>query len=574
MKSLGEKGTANLEVSDPESQRLKELFFESSAGDGTSSSDHYLHGFKLIACLFACYICAFLVQLDQTIILTILETVGNKFHGYNKIGWISAGYLLSCSVFSATWGRLSIIFGRKWSLIAAVIIFEAGSLMCALSSSMNVLIGGRVLAGIGGGGLQTINMIIATEIAPIDKRPMIMASFGITGIVGTVGGPLIGGALANHGLWRWCFYINLPIGGIALGVITLFFHPPSPTTTLREKFVLIDYTGAFLIAAGISLILLGLSSGGNEFTWDSAAIICFFVIGGLSLIAFCIWNFRFSKLPMIPYNLVSSWGVMVPVAATTLCFFCFMGTLTYLTVYFQVIKGKDAWRSGVALLPIIITTILTAFICGIVTKKTRMLKPFSLFGGMCGSIGFGVMSKLTQHSGDNETIGLLILPGVYLGIFFQTMVLSSQLEAPKEPGSTILVTSLVLFFRGLGGAFGSDVCQLVFTNTYKSLIKRALDRGDTYGLTLSEAELMLSRPQLIKNLNVGAKEIVFECFVQSFRDITYLTAGIAAASFILVIFMSNKRIPKKKDIAVYAVENKDQESHGGDHSGKEMSKAA
>ncbi len=277
-------------------KKIKEKFFESNAGDGTTVFDQYLHGFPLYMCLGSCFASLFLIGLDQTIVITILEEVGNKFNGYNKMGWISAGYMLSMAVFAATWGKMSIIFGRKWSLLLAIVLFEAGSLMCALANDIDVLIGGRILAGIGGGGIQTLVFIVSSELTPINQRPLVFVILGLSFACSSVTGPLIGGAFTLHASWRWYFYINLPIGGLAGGLLTIFFSPPKAKGSLREKLKLIDYPGTFLLTSGVVIFLLALTFGGVEFVWNSGAIISMFIIGGVLLILFCAGILNIQKI--------------------------------------------------------------------------------------------------------------------------------------------------------------------------------------------------------------------------------------------------------------------------------------
>lgn len=210
--------------------RKPKKFIESDAGDGTRREDQYLHGIKLVLCMISIFLCLFLVALDQTIVVTLLTKVGNEFNSFDKIGWLASGFLLSMAVLTATWGKISIIMGRKVTMYVAIILFEIGSLICGLSNSMGLLIGGRVIAGIGGGGIQSLVFVIISEVIPIEKRPIGIAILASTFAVASVLGPLIGGAFTNQVTWRWCFYINLPAGSLALA---FFFFFPSIRQNLK-----------------------------------------------------------------------------------------------------------------------------------------------------------------------------------------------------------------------------------------------------------------------------------------------------------------------------------------------------
>ncbi|ODQ58133.1 hypothetical protein WICANDRAFT_85250 [Wickerhamomyces anomalus NRRL Y-366-8] len=534
----------------------KEKFFESNAGDGTTVYDQYLHGFPLYMCLGSCFASLFLIGLDQTIVITILEEVGNKFNGYDKMGWISAGYMLTMAVFAATWGKMSIIFGRKWSLLLAIVLFEAGSLMCALANDMDVLIGGRILAGIGGGGIQTLVFIVCSELTPIHQRPLVFVVLSLSFACSTVTGPLIGGAFSKHVTWRWCFYINLPIGGLALGLLTIFFNPPRVKGSMREKLKLIDYPGTFLLTSGVVIFLLALTFGaltfgGVEFAWNSGAIISMFIIGGVLLILFCVWNFEYSKNPIIPLSIVKVRQVVLPVLTLALVFFSFMSVVIFLTTYFQLIFGMTAWQTGVRTLPVIVPLVIASIASGILIKKTRYIKPYSVFGGVCGSVGIGLLLLLDIDTSGSAKIGLLIIPGIYCGICLQTCMISSQLHAPKEAGSTILTTSFINFSRSIGGTLGADLSQAIFNASYKNRITKALKsypNGTLGGLNGHDASKLIASPGLIRNLDPEVKKVVLKAIMKSIRNVFIVTTTMAVVSFVVILFFSNKRLPKEEDV--------------------------
>lgn len=543
-------------------EKAQDKFFESNAGDGSTVYDQYLHGIPLIMCLFSCFATLFLIGLDQTIVITLLEEVGNKFNGYNKIGWLSSGYMLTMAVFAATWGKLSIIFGRKWAMLISLVLFEAGSLMCGLASSMNILIGGRILAGIGGGGIQTLVFVVGSELTPIDRRPLVFVLFGLAFATSSVSGPLIGGAFTLHSTWRWCFYINLPIGGLAGVFLSVFFHPPKAKGSIKEKLLLIDYPGTFLLTAGVVLFLLGLTFGGEEFPWNSGAVISLFVLGGLIIIAFCVWNFKFSKNPILPLSIVSVPQVVFPVLSITIAFYCFMGVAVYLSTYFQVIDGYGAWQTGVHLLPMIIPVVISSISSGILIRKTRYIKPYAVFGAVLGSVGFGCMTLLKVDSPPSHKIGLLILPGFYIGLTLQTSMISVQLHAPKLPGSMILSTTFLNFSRALGGAIGADLSQAIFNATVKTKLEKVLATTtdeSLRGLDSSQITSLMSSPDAIKTLSSTGQSLVKGAIMGAIKNVFIVSASLCCVSFITTCLYSNKRLPKSEDIQKEAKKEEQEE---------------
>lgn len=545
-----EKDLAVRNIQDEEAQGPKERkFIESDAGDGSRREDQYLHGTKLALCFVSIFLCLFLVALDQTIVATLLTVVGNKFNGFDKIGWLSAGFLLSMAVFAATWGKISIIFGRKITMFIAIILFEAGSLMCALANDMNVLIGGRVLAGVGGGGIQSMVFILISEIVPLEVRPLGMAGLGCTFAVASVLGPLIGGAFTSNVSWRWSFYINLPIGGIAAAFFFYAFNPPKTKGSIREKLKMIDYLGTALMSAGLVVFLLALTFGaGDQFSWDSAAVICCFVLGGAVMIVFCIWNFKYSKNPIIPPDVVKSLGVDASTLMIFGMFGYFMAIVLYVSIYFQVIHGADAWHSGLHLLPIIIPVVLTSISSGILIHKSRFVKPFGLFGAILGPVGIGLLCLLDVDSSKSKQIGLLIISGVSCGFQMQAALISSQISAPKTPGGTILTTTFVNFGRAVGGTIGADLADAVysaaFQNKYATALSKVSDKLILSELSQIDQRALVTSTDVIKSLSPGAQHFVKTQVMEAIRNVFYMSLGFAALGLIGCLCTTNKRLPK------------------------------
>ncbi|KAA8917491.1 hypothetical protein TRICI_000357 [Trichomonascus ciferrii] len=522
-------------------QEEEEKVVVESAGDGTTASDQVLHGMALLLCSLSLLLCIFLVALDQTIVATILTTVGNKFGDFGKISWISSGFLLPTAVLAMNWGKISLIFGRKYTMITAIVLFEAGSLVCALANSMNMLIGGRVLAGVGGGGIQVMVFIIISEIVTIDKRGMVQglvgAAFGIASVVG----PLVGGAFTSHVSWRWCFYINLPIGGVALAFIWYFFNPPPPQGSIKDKLLKVDYIGTFLIAAGLVLVLLALTFGSTTKPWDDGLVIAFFVVGGVIVCVFLVYNFKFSKNPLIPWRVAKVPQVLAPCLALFFMFNGFMSAVLYLATYFQVVHNADAMHSGIDLLPMIVAVVVVSVVMGAVVSKSRLTKPFAIFGTCCAAIGFGLMSMLDADSPVSKRIGYLILPGVGVGSVFQSITLSAQVAAPKDQGGVLIATAMIGFARALGGTIGSTLGQTIQSIIFTRGMKSVQLPSNVDPTTL------LNSPEHIRDLPPDIAKEIIDNFVNGFQGVMYYGLGCVLAGFITTWFFTNKKIPKQND---------------------------
>ncbi|CDK28505.1 unnamed protein product [Kuraishia capsulata CBS 1993] len=527
----------------------KKLFLESNAGDGTLREDHYLHGTRLFVCLCSLFTCMFLVALDQTIVASILEEVGNHFDAENKVAWIATAFSFAMAIFIQIWGNISIAIGRKNAVLAAVVLFEIGSLVCALANSINMLIGGRVIGGIGGGGIMSLVMVIVSEIVPIEKRPIAMTGFSITFGFSSVMGPIVGGAFAINVSWRWCFYINLPIGALAAAAVFYIFNPPKPTGDFLPKLKAIDWFGFLLTIGGLSLFLLALSFGGNEFPWRSAAVICCFVLGILLVIIFLIWNFNFSKNPLIPAEIVKVRTIDLCCVGMFFVFGFFISLILYVSLYFQVVKGYNAIHSGLSLLPMIIPVVIFSLTTGIATTRLRYIKPFTVVGGTLAPVGCGLLCLLGVHSDISKRIGCQIVLGISTGILMQPFIIHLQMAAPKTPGSTILASTLLNFTRNLGSAICSDLSQLVYTSTLSNKIAALKGNEEYYRVGLDKYPLhdLINNTSEIQKLPAAAKEVILKVFMDAFKNVFYLTTGFAGITLICALLMPNDILPKKSE---------------------------
>ena len=510
-----------------------------------NEEEGYLHGTRLGMTLFALYFTMFLAALDQTIVATILSAVGDQFDSFSKVQWISSGYMLSTAVLAPSFGKIALVFGTKPTYLGGIVIFAAGSLICAVSKNMNMMIGGRVIAGIGGGCIQTISMGIMTTIVPPRALGKYQSAFGAIFASASVLGPVIGGLFTSKATWRWCYYLNLPISGVAFAIVTFSYKPERVKGSMKSKLKSIDYIGTFLFVSGVVLVLLAITWGGNgDFDWNSVAIILSFVLGGVLVILFFIYNFKFSKNSMLPPQILKIPAIFASSLAILFQMMAMMTSILYMAIYFQVVLRTSALMSGIRLLPIIIPTVISTMVSGLTISATGYTKPIGVTGGVIMLVGSGILLLIDENTSNGQLIGLMIPVGIGMGLLMQSIIISAQSAAPRENGGIFLTTSLLSFSRALGGVIGSAVGGLILDASFTANMKKLDLNIDVPATTL------LNNFSSSKHLSEEDVKAIVHAFAQAFHHVMCSVLGFSGATFIFTLFLTNKRIPATKKKAV------------------------
>lgn len=537
-------------------------FIQSDAGDGTRAEDHYLYGISLYGTVFSLLILIFVVALDYTIISTLLTTISVEFAAFDKIGWLISGFMLPVACLAPSYGRISIAFGRKPTILVGITFFAIGSLICALSKSMNMLIGGRVVSGLGAGAIYAMVYITLSECIPIHRRSISLATFGIVNLVASVVGPIIGGAFVQNNSWRWCFYLNLPFGVTAFLILLVFFHPPSVKMAFKERLALLDIVGTLLLTTGLTLVLMAFALGGSQFPWSSPQIISFFVAGGFFLLIFIIWNFKLSKVPLFVKEVV-----FVPqVLAATLCSFfinaVFYAVMNFMAIFLQVVHEKSAYETGVDLLPLMISVSVAAILNGIVMQYTYYVKVPLMIAGILAPVGAGVLLLLDLETPSLGQMCLLVPIGIAMGLLHQATLISAQLVAPGHiPGSTITVTNFMLFMRTLGAIVGVFTSQNMLFGQITLYLTSYVRKHQKFAPFLdTDPRVLLRSPQALWNLPPNEKKVAIQAFMKGTHGVFCLNLGYALVAFVCALFTTNKWIPHKDEIKY----NENAETAGSD----------
>jgi EmrB/QacA subfamily drug resistance transporter len=463
----------------------------------------------------------FLAALDQTIVSTALPTIVGDLHGGSHLTWVVTAYLLSSTVSTPLWGKLGDLYGRKQFFLASIVIFLIGSALSGLSQSMIELIAFRALQGLGGGGLMVgAQTIVGDIVSPRDRgryMGLFMAMFGVT----TVLGPLVGGLFVDYASWRWIFYINLPIGVVALAVTSATL----PNALSRVKQV-IDYLGTALLAAAATCFVLFTSLGGTSYAWGSPFMIGL-VVGGAVLTVAWIFAERKAAEPVIPLHLFAN---KVFAAASAIGFvvgFAMFGGLAFLPLYFQVVKGVTPTVSGVRLLPMMAGLLVASIASGQIVSHWGRYKVFPVVGTALMTVGVFLMSHMGVTTGAWTLAGYMVVFGLGLGFVMQVLVVAVQNDVAYEELGT--ATSGSTFFRMIGGSFGTAVFGAIFSNVLVGNLHKYL-RGLPIPAGLTS---QLDNPKLIAKAPPTVRLGVERALSSSIDRVFLIAVPIAFVAFLL-----------------------------------------
>jgi EmrB/QacA subfamily drug resistance transporter len=398
----------------------------------------------------------FLAALDQTIVSTALPTIVGDLGGLNHLSWVVTSYLLASTISTPVYGKLGDMHGRKPLFMVAILIFLAGSMLAGLSQSMGQLIAFRAVQGMGAGGLIVGAQAIIGDIVPPRDRGRYMGLIGAVFAVASVAGPLLGGFLVDNLSWRWVFYVNMPVGALAIAIVALRLHLPS----IRRPHQ-IDYLGTTLLAGGVSALILVTTWGGNEYAWGSTTIVALAVAGAFLLAAF-VWQERRAAEPLIPLTLFRSRIFNVSSAMSFTIGMAMFGAIVFIPLYLQLVYGATPTSSGLRMLPLMAGLLVAAVASGRTISAVGRYKAFPIVGTAILVGGMFLLSRLGVGTAPWIASAYMLIVGVGIGLVMQVLVLVVQNDArPQDLG---VATSTATFFRSVGGSFGVAIFGAIFAS--------------------------------------------------------------------------------------------------------------
>ncbi|MET8696648.1 MDR family MFS transporter [Streptomyces bauhiniae] len=479
--------------------------------------------------LLALMIAMMLAMLDNMIVGTAMPTIVGDLGGLEHLSWVVTGYTLATAASTPVWGKIGDMYGRKGAFLGSIVIFLIGSALSGMAQGMGELIAFRAVQGLGAGGLMVGVMAIIGDLIPPRERGKYQGMMAGVMALAMIGGPLVGGTITDNWGWRWTFYINLPLGAVALALVSAVLHLPKKRAKAG-----IDYLGVVLLTVGITAIVLVTTWGGTEYAWTSARIMELTALGVVSLVGFVFWQTKAAE-PVLPLHIFKSLNFTLMSVIGFVTGFVMFGATLFLPLYQQAVQGASATNSGLLLLPMLGAMLVTSMVAGRVTTNSGRYKVFPVAGGVLMIIGLYLMSTMDTDT-TRLTSGIyMAVVGAGMGCLMQvTMLVAQNSVEMKDMG---VASSSATLFRTLGSSFGVAVMGALFNNRVQAVMT---ERAGALGKGITEKSAQLDAASLAK-LPAAAREAYQHAVSSGTHSAFLLGAAIAVVVLVAAVFV--KEVP-------------------------------
>lgn len=503
---------------------------------------------QIAATLLALGLALFVAALDQTIVATIIPTVVADLHSAAGYVWIGGAYLLANAAAANIWANLSDIWGRKLMLLTATAVFFGSSIICAESVDMTMMIVGRSIQGIAGAGLMQMVTITVSDLFSVRHRSLY---FGILeciwAIAGAVG-PLMGGAFTETISWRWVYWINLPVSGTAFVLLFFFLDVHNPRTPFWDGIKAVDWFGSLSILALTLMLLLGLNFGGDAFAWNSPQVICLIIFGCLMSLVFIYCEKRLAKYPLMPMNIFREKSNIACFVVTFCQGMVYLGGEYYLPLYFQSAKDASPLKSGILVLPIVLTESITSSFTGIMMHQTGRFLEIMIIGTVLCAVGTGLYIDLKTDTSLVKIIMYQVVAGLGTGCLFSSPIIALQVNVSQA--DTASATATLGFIRNMATAVSIVLGGVIFQNSM-NLQKPTLRAA---GLTANQTELFAGESASASVFLLDSvisdpvqRRAVRDAWSWSIRNIWILYTCMAGIGVVASLFVRNVHLSKHEE---------------------------
>ncbi|PBK61155.1 related to fusarin C cluster-transporter [Armillaria ostoyae] len=469
-----------------------------------------------------------LFALELTSVSTALPTIVDDLHT-SEFAWIGASYALSSTAFLPLSGRLAQIFGRKPTLISAVLIFAIGSALCGAAVSQSMMLIGRTVQGVGGGAIVALGDILLGDLVPLRDRGLFFGLLGLTWSIAAASGPVIGGSLASAGAWRWIFYLNLPLCGVSILLSAVFLHLRSPNIPIREGITRMDWSGNFLVVAGSTLFAIAITWGGVRYAWDTAHVLVPLCLGIVSLVAFFLYEGYMATEPIVPFLLMSNRTSASGYLQDFISPVVVLAAVYFIPIYYQGCKDSSPLTSGVQMLGFASIS-PASIVAGVTVVATQKYRPSLWFGWCLTIVGTVLISTVHADTPSAVMIGYTIVTGVGAGFVYALAQFPVQAPLPVTENARSL--AFFAFLRAFSSIWGITIGNTILQNALTSRLPAEFLAQFPDGVSLAYT-IIPEIPQLAQPL----KDQVRVAFADSLQLLWKIMAGLAGAGLFVSLFM-------------------------------------